>query len=1132
MNGNSGGAGDGVRPTTENDFSGRASAVVQASAIHGSVIFQAPAAAAPSPAPAMAPALPSRFVPRAAVEHRLLAELLRPGARDVVLSGAGGYGKTTAASWACRQPQTRERFPGGVLWVELGPTPGVQRTTNALDGLTAVLAGSTAGPHPDVPSAVGAFRNALPDLPVLLAVDDVWSEADLRPFLGAGDRVTVLATTRRSGLLDGTEIRVDAMSEQESVTLLGLAGEEQNREPANRRPASRELAPLLLRAGHWPLALGMLAGLLGSLVDRHAMTVTEAVAALTEELADHGVKVLDELSDAGVQRGIARTVELSLADLAASTGGTDSRDRFVSLAAFPSGTVIPYWQLQRLWGLSELRTRTEADRFVSRSLASAPHPGGLRLHDVTQDALRRQQPERLAAVSDRLLELLRPAAGWHQLPEEERPFASSLAFHLRQAGRLDELGELLRDMRFLVGRLARSGPPALEADLALYTEARPDDGYALELAALVQQEGRVLSGGLAAKDLAPGLESRMLGRPHLLEQVQHRAQARPAGGLVASHPLPDRHDAALLRSFPVHDGGQCMALDWHPDGALLATAGYGPAVQIVTADGWDVVRTIDIPGAVIHAVRWSPDGTRLAVLGDTDRFSPGAHNGNPPPPTHALCVYDALSGAELAVTAVPGTARVKSPTCCWAPDSTALAVSLGGQMHLWDLTSATAPPRPLPGIESAVPGEVYAFDWHPDHGLLAHLFAPAPDGAGLLLWSDPHSPSRPAVWRQHSFYAPATGLEWRPAGRSVALTVAGTAVLVDPVAEQVLWQHGEPWRICSTQWSPDGERLAVRTLGDDPQIRATLWQVPTDRDLALGAQPSQAAELAVGADHTLSDLLVWRPAGTAISTTSNGHSVNLWRPDGAAAADANATRRLGHVMWSPDGQTLAVHGIGRQWYALDPRNPRSGLRPCPEHPYRRRDPATRQDWAAEMGALREWESPNAPGLLVEFAPDEQTYLLGRWFEALRVLAPDGRGTTLLDSADDFRRWYRGSFTPAGDRVVVAAADNSWRRTALTLWNLTGAPEEPPVASWTTDRDEGPGPRVAHVRQVTASRTHAAVAADPGLIGLFDLADLRCVCWIRTNGIVHDAAFSPSGDELAVVGDAGLYLFTVQTETTG
>jgi hypothetical protein len=59
--------------------------------------------------------------------------------------------------------------------------------------------------------------------PVLLVVDDVWDEAQLRPFRIAGRSCTRLVTTRIPELLPAgvAQIRVDEMSAEQARMLVG-----------------------------------------------------------------------------------------------------------------------------------------------------------------------------------------------------------------------------------------------------------------------------------------------------------------------------------------------------------------------------------------------------------------------------------------------------------------------------------------------------------------------------------------------------------------------------------------------------------------------------------------------------------------------------------------------------------------------------------------------------------------------------------------------------------------------------------------------------------------------------------------------------------------------------------------------
>jgi len=79
------------------------------------------------------------------------------------------------------------------------------------------------------PLAAGAtLGRGLEGRRVLLVIDDVWSRAQVEPFLLGGDHVVRLFTTRQQGVLPEqvAAVRVDEMTDAEAHALLsaGLAG--------------------------------------------------------------------------------------------------------------------------------------------------------------------------------------------------------------------------------------------------------------------------------------------------------------------------------------------------------------------------------------------------------------------------------------------------------------------------------------------------------------------------------------------------------------------------------------------------------------------------------------------------------------------------------------------------------------------------------------------------------------------------------------------------------------------------------------------------------------------------------------------------------------------------------------------
>jgi hypothetical protein len=107
--------------------------------------------------PWMAPPV-DRMVERPEVGNRLVAALTVPGPAEVSLTtglaGAGGFGKTTLASWVCHQPEIDRRYPGGLLWVTVGQDVHGPDLAEKVNDLAFALSG--ARPALSDPDAAGA----------------------------------------------------------------------------------------------------------------------------------------------------------------------------------------------------------------------------------------------------------------------------------------------------------------------------------------------------------------------------------------------------------------------------------------------------------------------------------------------------------------------------------------------------------------------------------------------------------------------------------------------------------------------------------------------------------------------------------------------------------------------------------------------------------------------------------------------------------------------------------------------------------------------------------------------------------------------------------------------------------------
>lgn len=189
------------------------------------LLYKALASHPDRPAPFMAPPLSPSFVPRSQLAERLLSALTAEPAHAVglttALRGAGGFGKTTMATWLCHQSEIRDRFPDGVLWVDLGE----DLTTHDLTGRIADLCDRLSGERPAYthPSAAGDYLGVLlGDRRMLVVIDDLWNPRDLSPFLRGGPSCVRLITTRNARALpdEVDAVVVDAMTPAETAALL------------------------------------------------------------------------------------------------------------------------------------------------------------------------------------------------------------------------------------------------------------------------------------------------------------------------------------------------------------------------------------------------------------------------------------------------------------------------------------------------------------------------------------------------------------------------------------------------------------------------------------------------------------------------------------------------------------------------------------------------------------------------------------------------------------------------------------------------------------------------------------------------------------------------------------------------
>lgn len=300
----------------------------------------------------------------------------------VTINGPGGIGKSALAIQAAHR--VAADFPDGQLYINMqGATPGVQPldTHDGLGRLLRSLGDADFDTPHEVDEASARLRTLTSDRRILVVLDDVVDESQVRPLLPGGTGCAVLITSR--GVLtslDGTAThQLGAMDDDEATDLLArVTGAERL---AAEPDSGRQLAQLCDRL---PLAL-CIAG--AKLTRRPNWPIGELVRRMTDEQ-----RRLDELELP--DRAVRASIAVSSTDLDAETA------RMFRLLGLLPGPDIGVPVAAALTDRSEEQAERMLDLLADAQLADSPEPGRYRLHDLLR-LFARDQAYALESEKDR-----------------------------------------------------------------------------------------------------------------------------------------------------------------------------------------------------------------------------------------------------------------------------------------------------------------------------------------------------------------------------------------------------------------------------------------------------------------------------------------------------------------------------------------------------------------------------------------------------------------------------------------------------------------------------------------------------------------------------------------------------------
>jgi WD40 repeat protein len=880
----------------------------------------------------MAPEPPVDYVQRP-VEFDALKQQLLDAKGDSVaitaaLRGAGGYGKTTLAMALAHDPDVEEAYFDGILWVELGESPG--NLLSLISDLVEILSGERPGIE-SVNAAAAKLGEALGDRRILMIVDDAWRGQDLRPFLHGGPNTTRLITTRLNRVLPAQVFRqsVDAMTGHQARELLS-SGLPQDQV----RPQSTELGTLAGRLGGWAQVLRLVNGFLRERVIDGGEPLRQAIADADDRLTEEGLVAFDANHEDDRTKAVARTINLSLGLL-----DEKQRARFGELAIFPEDADIPIGVVARLWqetaGLSEGTVRDLLVKFYTLSLLLGLdlNQRTFRFHDTIRGFLQNQiEPGGLCAQHKRLVGALEEIGTSDRVDAvTRRYYYLHLPYHLAEADERERLGALLTDPSWLTAKLAATAnPQTLVADYEQHAVG--------ETQSLIGRTVRLTS-GICARDqrqLIPQLLARLM-RGHgsamaAFLDAARRQVARPA--LLAARPsltLPGAETARLeghahwvnalcllpdgrlasgssdntIRLWDVKTGAETARLEGHSGGVgVLCVLPDGRLASGSSAVSDSAIRLWDVKtGAETARLKGHLRGTNaLCVLAD-GRLASGSSD-------RTIRLWDVKTGSE--------TARLKGCSggvnaLCVLPDGRLASGADDNRIHLWDLQTGAKTGSlegHLDSISTLWGGGVNALCVLPD----GRLASGSSDNT-IRLW-DVKTGAETACLEGHASRVNALCL--LPDGRLASGSSDKTIRVwnVKTSAESARLEGHFDW-LSALCLLPDG-RLASGS-GDDT-IR--LWDVITDAESTCpeGHSDSVSAlctladgRLASGSrDSTIRLLDVTTGAEiTRLEGHSRGVSALCLLPDGRLASGSwDGTIKLWDVMTGAETARLEGHSDG------------------------------------------------------------------------------------------------------------------------------------------------------------------------------------------------------------------------------
>ena len=417
------------------------------------------------------PPLPPHAVPRpleleSLIEMVLVDEQKRVGIVTPTRVGIhcmGGMGKTVLAIMIANNEQIRKSFADGIYWLTLGQRPDIlkfQRDLAHWLGGIENFSSTTRGKE--------LLQGRLRDVRCLIILDDVWEEEHLNALDVIGSRGCMLVTTRVASTLTKTgakEFLLEKMDKESALQLLS------NWANVDKTALPQYAQEIIMECGYLPLALVIC----GAKV-RDKMPWKTILSKLKQAVARSKTDPHFEI--------------FAALDISFEVLQPDEQERYLQLAVFPKDSVVPEQAILTLWHVNSEDEKFDAQvllgQFHRKALLTLCDSNEIReiyFHDLQQDYLLGRCTD-LPSIHNRLLENYSNKCAnrneWHTGPNDGY-FFQHLCYHLAEAGRNEELENLMLDPHWVRARLKASNIAGLISDYKMLKDNKSKHVDAAEL---------------------------------------------------------------------------------------------------------------------------------------------------------------------------------------------------------------------------------------------------------------------------------------------------------------------------------------------------------------------------------------------------------------------------------------------------------------------------------------------------------------------------------------------------------------------------------------------------------------------------------------------------------------------------